>query len=201
MEPARTKPRRVGVHFAVGLHILPFFFAVSACDRYIFSCGHWDNSFRCSSLETGELVKSIWHHKDIVTCVAISRLGDILVTGSKDTTVMVWELDGGNPYLHDSEMSDSFLPDKPKHILYGHDDEVTCVAINGDLDTVVSGSKDGSCIIHTIGKGTYTRSIYPPGRGCLRWVGISSTGHIVTFSLVKFVRFSLFFPLYPCLSV
>lgn len=179
-----NKRRRIGVHFAVGLHILPFFFALSACERYIFSCGHWDNSFRCSNLETGDLEASISTHKDIVTCMAISLTGDILVTGSKDTTVMVWELDAANSYSYDGDEADCFISDKPKHILYGHDDEVTCVAVNRDLDMVVSGSMDGSCIVHTIRKGEYVRSIKPPEEHPLRWVGVSSTGNIVTYSLV-----------------
>jgi hypothetical protein len=35
--------RRVGVHFTVGLNILPFFFCVSLDQRFLLSCGHWDN--------------------------------------------------------------------------------------------------------------------------------------------------------------
>lgn len=193
------KKRRIGVHFAVGLHILPCFFAVSTCERFIFSCGHWDNSFRCSHLETGDLEASISAHKDIVTCMAISQPGDILVTGSKDTTVMLWELDPSHSYSYDAEDTDCFISDKPKHILYGHNDEVTCVAINRDFDIVVSGSMDGSCIVHTIRKGEYCRTIKPPpppkrdhdppttkptDNAPLRWVGIASTGSIVTYSLV-----------------
>jgi len=51
-----------------------------------------------------------------------------------------------------------------------------------DLQVVVSGSKDGSCIIHTCRKGQYVRSMYPPGGAQLRWVGISSQGHIIAYS-------------------
>ncbi len=269
VEKKRSKPRRVGVHFAVGLTILPFFFAVSHCERFVLSAGHWDNSFRVTALDTNAtLVHSISQHKDIVTCVAVGELGDVVVTGSKDATVMVWEVvrqdaplavaagasgagsgsaaggggsgvgggvGGGSGSGAGSALasaafesigggsagasavsgagsaagavgagsggasvggvaggggvgggggSSSYLYEKPRHILYGHDDEVTCVAVNSDLDVVVSGSKDGSCIIHTLKRGRYVRSIYPPDSGPLRWVGISSTGNIVTYSLV-----------------
>jgi len=74
---------------------------------------------------------------------------------------------------------------------------VTCVAVNCDLDIVVSGSKDGSCIIHTARNGRYVRSIFPPSHdpnenpSCqlisMRWVGISSEGYIVTYSLTDFM--------------
>ena len=37
--------------------------------------------------------------------------------------------------------SSSGLNNKPVQILYGHDDEVTCVAISVELDLAVSGSK------------------------------------------------------------
>jgi WD40 repeat protein len=105
----------------------------------------------------------------------------MLVTGSKDTTVMVWLVgqDEFGQYPEDSDI----IAERPEHILYGHDDEVTCVAVNSDFDVVVSGSKDGSCIIFTLRKGQYVRSIYPPGGGSLRWIGVSAQAHIVTYSL------------------
>ena len=78
--------RRVGVHFTVGLNILPFFFLVSADQRFLLSCGHWDNSFRVTAVDSGENVHSCSAHKDIVTCLAISDAGDYVVTGSKDTS-------------------------------------------------------------------------------------------------------------------
>lgn len=159
----KSKPRRVGVHFAVGLKILPFFFLTSQCQRYLLSCGHWDNSFRCSHIETGYLMHSVSQHKDIVTCMALSETGNILVTGSKDTTVMVWEVGAVTTQISTRAGGDEeYIGQTPIHILYGHDDEVTCVDVNQDLDIVASGSKDGSCIIHTLKTGAYLRTIYPP---------------------------------------
>jgi WD40 repeat protein len=194
LEKKRSKPRRLGVHFAVGLNILPFFFVVSRCGKFILSCGHWDNSFRCTHIETGQALQTICHHKDIVTCLAISQVGDVVVTGSKDTTVMVWAvqqyanaaLTAANPATN----PDNYLLEKPKHILYGHDDEVTVVAVNSNLDVVVSGSRDGTCIIHTLRAGRYVRTIIPPDRAPVRWIGISCTGVIVTYSLLDFMLHS-----------
>jgi len=147
--------------------------AVSKDGKVIFSCGHWDNSFKISLVETGKVFQSIVQHKDVVSCLAVSANNRVLVTGSKDTTVMVWNHDLSRHLIS---------PLHPTHILYGHDDEVSCIAVNVELDVVVSGSKDGTCIIHTLRKGNYVRSIYSPGRSIpIRWVGISPTGYVITY--------------------
>jgi WD40 repeat protein len=44
-------------------------------------------------------------------------------------------------------------------MLSGHDAAVTCVAAHGELDTVVSGSQDGTIIIYSLRTGTYARTI------------------------------------------
>jgi WD40 repeat protein len=44
-------------------------------------------------------------------------------------------------------------------VLYGHDSDLTCVAVNRDLDMVVTASTDGTCIIHTLRKGKYVMSL------------------------------------------
>ena len=82
--------RRVGVHFAVGLNLLPTFFDVSRCERFLLSAGHWDNSLRVTTVATGALHQSLAAHRDIVTCLAQTEMGDFVVTGSKDATVVVW---------------------------------------------------------------------------------------------------------------
>eukprot|EP00743_Colponemidia_sp_Colp-15_P011451 GILK01012779.1.p1 GENE.GILK01012779.1~~GILK01012779.1.p1 ORF type:complete len:1306 (+),score=251.28 GILK01012779.1:285-3920(+) len=188
--------RRIGVPFASGsggLLSMPYMFAIGASGKYLISCGHWDHSFKISLVDTGKVVQSITEHKDVVTCLAIGEDGRTLVTGSRDTTLMVWDL---NPPPTASAFSSvvtspnirvSYVTEKPRHVLYGHDDEVSCVAINTDLDIAVSASKDGTAIIHTLRRGRYVRSLVPPKcsktiRG-LQWVSISSKAHIVLFSL------------------
>jgi len=128
-----------------------------------------------------------------VTCMALSEKGNFLATGSKDTTVIIWEVD--------AYRSETYVTEKPKYILYGHDEEVTCVAISEDLDIVVSGSKDGSCMIHTLRKADYITSCYPPGHNpnedgnCelldIVWVGISRDGKIISYSVTD-LRINLF---------
>lgn len=55
-------------------------------------CNFWDNSFRCYALEqnSARLLQTINSHTDAVTCLSLSPDNSLLVTGSLDTTVMVW---------------------------------------------------------------------------------------------------------------
>lgn len=46
------------------------------------SCGYWDNSVRCYSVDTGRLLQSVRQHKDIVTCLALGSEGSTLVSGA-----------------------------------------------------------------------------------------------------------------------
>jgi len=200
---AAASGRRVGVHFTVGLNILPFFFCVSLDQRFLLSCGHWDNSFRVTAIDSGVNVHSVSAHKDIVTCLALSEAGDFLVTGSKDTTVCVWAVAehvvdlashaafAGQPNAAQAAAAaaaaaaagELYLLEQPVHILYGHDDEVTCCAVSSELDVVVSGSRDGTVMLHTLRSGRYTRTITPPEQGSIRWVGVAATGCVVSYSL------------------
>ncbi len=106
-------------------------FACTKDGKLLVSCGHWDNSFKASWSEGTKQAQHISVHRDIVTCVELADDGSVLVTGSKDTTTMVWRV---NPRSWRIE-------EEPLHILSGHNDEVTCVAVHRELDVVVSGSK------------------------------------------------------------
>jgi WD40 repeat protein len=88
----------------------------------------------------------------------------------------------------------------PRHVLSGHGDEVTCVAVHGELDIVVSASLDGLVLMHTVRAGAFLRRLNAPcngdgsssgegdgdGSGCARvsLISISPEGRIVTFSSV-----------------
>jgi WD40 repeat protein len=133
-------------------HLSAHMFAFIPETKLLFSCGHWDNSFRVTSTETYKLVQSVTQHSDVVTCLTIAKdFGHYwLVTGSKDCTLMVWEI------LNDKENP---FGSNPLHILFGHDDAVTCVAVNAEFDLVASGSEDGTIILHNLRDGLYIRSI------------------------------------------
>jgi WD40 repeat protein len=50
------------------------------------------------------------------------------------------------------------------------------------LDVCVSGSKDGTCIIHNLQRGVYLRSIHHPTGLPITLVAVSSLGHVVFYS-------------------
>lgn len=147
----------VGSGVGLGSHL----FAVLAESCLLFSGGHWDSSFRATTLDTGRLVVSIARHRDVVTSLSLADGGKgcrRLVTASRDTTLMVWRVEdtGG-------ERTPPVSPSSLLHVLYGHDTPVTCVCARVDLDAIVSSGEDGTVVVHTLWGGEYVRTITPQG--------------------------------------
>ncbi|KAI9293170.1 beach-domain-containing protein [Neoconidiobolus thromboides FSU 785] len=78
---------------------------------------------------------------------------------------------------------------KPQLAFYGHNDTVTCLAVNYEHDLLVSGSKDGTCIIHSLRTGLFLRSLSPhfnlTGNINIQFVLINSEALIIVFSEVQ----------------
>jgi len=110
----------------------------------------------------------------VITCISIDSCGLYAISGSRDTTVIIWELTGNK--------IDGSLNPKSVQVLYGHDKSVSCVAISIDLDMAVSGSQDGTINVHTIKDGQYMRTLRPshdPGVYTVEHLTISYQGHVV----------------------
>ncbi|NXB55189.1 NBEL2 protein, partial [Struthidea cinerea] len=167
--------------FAPGADLSCRTLAVSPDGKLLFSGGHWDNSLRVTSLAKGKVVGHITRHIDVVTCLSLDLCGIYLISGSRDTTCMVWQV------LQQGGFSSGLAP-KPVQVLYGHDAEVTCVAISTELDMAVSGSKDGTIITHTVRRGLFIRSLRPPGESCppavLRHLAVGPEGQLVAQTAV-----------------
>ncbi|KAJ1260421.1 hypothetical protein BS78_10G231000 [Paspalum vaginatum] len=159
------------------------------CDNYLILCGNWENSFQIISLSDGRIKQSIRQHKDVVSCVAVSSDGNVVATGSYDTTVMIWHAFRGRPVDKKMKSANFELSEKehviverPVHILCGHDDIITCLFVSMELDIVISGSKDGTCIFHTLREGRYVRSIQHPSSVGLSKLVASQHGRVVIYS-------------------
>ncbi|TRZ09428.1 hypothetical protein HGM15179_017680 [Zosterops borbonicus] len=167
--------------FAPGADLSSRTLAVSPDGKLLFSGGHWDNSLRVTSLAKGKVVGHITRHIDVVTCLSLDLCGIYLISGSRDTTCMVWQV------LQQGGFSSGLAP-KPVQVLYGHDAEVTCVAISTELDMAVSGSKDGTIITHTVRRGLFIRSLRPPGENCppavLSHLAVGPEGQVVAQTAV-----------------
>ncbi|XP_034031730.1 neurobeachin-like protein 1 isoform X2 [Thalassophryne amazonica] len=168
--------------FCPGVEVTSKLFVVSHDGKMLFSGGHWDNSLRVTSLIKGKTVGQHIRHMDIVTCLATDHCGIHLISGSRDTTCMVWQIlqQWGAPVgLHP----------KPVQVLYGHTDEVVSVSISTELDMAVSGSRHGTVIIHTVRRGQYTRCLRPPCDSLLPLsilhLAVSWEGHLVVHTCLE----------------
>ncbi|CAH6777630.1 neurobeachin-like protein 2 isoform X2 [Phodopus roborovskii] len=152
--------------------------AVAPDGKLLFSGGHWDGSLRVTGLPRGKLLSQLSRHLDVVTCLALDTCGIYLISGSRDTTCMVWRL------LQQGGFSVGLAP-KPVQVLYGHEAAVSCVAISTELDMAVSGSEDGTVIIHTVRRGQFVAALRPPGAtlpGPVSHLALGSEGQIVVQS-------------------
>ncbi|KAH0903489.1 hypothetical protein HID58_042992 [Brassica napus] len=183
-------PRNIGSPLADNVELGSQCFATMQTpqENFLVSCGNWENSFHVISLADGRVVQSIRHHKDVVSCVAVTADSSILATGSYDTTVMVWDIlrmktpEKRVKNMHAEALRrDIVLADAPSHILCGHDDIITCLYVSTDLDIVISGSKDGTCVFHTLREGRYIRSLKHPSGSAVSKLAASHHGRIVLY--------------------
>ncbi|XP_041104104.1 neurobeachin-like protein 2 isoform X1 [Polyodon spathula] len=165
-----------------GVELTSKILVVSHDGKLLFSGGHWDNSLRVTALGKGKVVGQLSRHIDIVTCLALDLCGIYLISGSRDTTCMVWQVQQQGGFS-------CGLAPKPIQVLYGHNDEVTCVAISTELDMAVSGSKDGTLIVHSVRRGQFLRTLQP---ACERSLPVTISdlvvgleGHIVTQTILQ----------------
>ncbi|XP_036379275.1 neurobeachin a isoform X3 [Megalops cyprinoides] len=169
-------------------------FVVTADNRYILVCGFWDKSFRVYSTETGKLTQIVFGHWDVVTCLARSESyigGDCyIVSGSRDATLLLWYWSGRHHIIGDNPNNSDYPA--PRAVLTGHDHEVVCVSVCAELGLVISGAKEGPCLVHTI-TGDLLRALEGPEH-CLRprLIAVSSEGHcIICYERGRFCNFSI----------
>ncbi|KAE8695387.1 Binding isoform 4 [Hibiscus syriacus] len=177
-------PRKIGSPIAENIELGAQCFATmqTPSGTFLISCGNWENSFQVISLSDGRIVQSIRQHKDVVSCVAVTSDGSILATGSYDTTVMVREVLRVRAPEKKVLRKDCIIAETPLHILSGHDDIITCLYVSVELDIVISGSNDGTCVFHTLRDGRYVRSLQHPSGSALSKLVTSQHGRIVLYA-------------------
>jgi WD40 repeat protein len=73
--------------------------------------------FQVYSVARAKTVARVTRHIDIITCLAIDRTGCIVVSGSKDTTSIVWEVNasgGGISSNYYQVYNQNFATKKPR---------------------------------------------------------------------------------------
>ncbi|XP_045151741.1 lipopolysaccharide-responsive and beige-like anchor protein [Echinops telfairi] len=157
-------------------------FVITSDNRYILICGFWDKSFRVYSTDTGKLIQVVFGHWDVVTCLTRSEsyIGGncYVLSGSRDATLLLWYWNGKSSGIGDNPGGETTTP---RAILTGHDYEITCAAICAELGLVLSGSKEGPCLIHSM-NGDLLRTLEGPEK-CLKpkLIQASREGHCVIF--------------------
>ncbi|KAK9540554.1 hypothetical protein VZT92_002998 [Zoarces viviparus] len=168
-------------------------FVIAADNRFILLCGFWDKSFRVYSTDSGKLTQIVFGHRDVVTCLARSESyigGDCYVlSGSRDATLLLWYWNGRHNSIGESPGTEFTTP---RAILTGHDCEVTCASVCAELGLVISGCKEGPCLIHSM-NGDLLRTLEGPDR-CVRprLIQSSSEGHcVIYYDKGQFCHFSV----------
>ena len=136
---------------------------------YLISGLHWDNSFKLHEFETGKMLVSMVHHLGLVTCLAYNQ--GVLVSGSLDSTLAVWELR--------STKSQKLLIDPSPHLtLLGHSSGLKQCHVSSSQRLVLSLSLDSILIFHSLYDGTALHRIDP---------GPDFTANIVALSSLSVV--------------
>ena len=138
---------------------------------YLLSCGYWDDTVKMHSVDNLKLLSSdLGGHRGPIQCLAMGTDGAVMVTGGQDATCRVWVVDHLDMALalHDGYTQTSLgIPDdsgsllKLCHVLWGHAQPISCLAVSCELDAVVSGDLGGVICVHTIRRGELVRSIIP----------------------------------------
>lgn len=142
-----------------------------------------DNSIKLISSDGAKTLETAHGHCAPVTCIGLSPDSNYLVTGSRDTTVLLWRIHRaftsrstsilepstgtGAPTSTSSTTLSNVLADKsrrcriegPLHVLRGHHQEILCCCVNSDLGVVVSCSTSSDILLHSIRRGRLIRRL------------------------------------------
>jgi len=125
------------------------------------------------AINKGKEVFASVRHTDVITCVAIDQDGLFVMTGSADTTAVVWEV---------TARADGGCSARSVQVLCGHQDQLTSVSIAVCLDMAVTASKDGTVNIHSVKEGQYMRTIRPAAHDLsftVELLNVSYQGHVI----------------------
>ena len=137
-------------------------------------------------------VETAFGHLAPVSCLALSADSNYLVTGSRDTTVILWRIrqvgssheknapepppstpttptsPGATGSSSDSSPSKNLETyrrrriEGPMHILRGHLGEVTCCSVSSDLGLVASSSSVSGVLLHSLRTGRLIKKLDVP---------------------------------------
>ncbi|CAN1188896.1 BEACH domain-containing protein C2 [Linum perenne] len=146
-------------------------------DNEVITGGHADNSIKLISPDGAKTLETAVGHCAPVTCLALSSDSNYLVTGSRDTTVLLWKIhrassrirsmtdqatNSGTPTSGSNSSTDKNRQPRiegPIHVLRGHHREILCCSVSSDLGIVVSCSESSDLLLHSIRRGRLVRRL------------------------------------------
>ncbi|KAK1618689.1 hypothetical protein QYE76_024206 [Lolium multiflorum] len=160
---------------------------VVTCDKEVITGGHADNSVKLISPDGARTIETASGHIAPVTCLALSPDNNYFVTGSRDTTIILWRIHHmssshwknapepppstpttpSSPVANSSssstirilETSKKRRIEGPMHVLRGHLGEVTCCSVSSDLGLVASSSHMSGVLLHSLRTGRLVRKL------------------------------------------
>ncbi|OQS04079.1 hypothetical protein THRCLA_03638, partial [Thraustotheca clavata] len=136
---------------------------------------------RLIDLANGHVVAkaSVDGHSNIVTCLHMTSMGadELLVSGSKDCSVLLWQLSQMNTPFRLPRISAS-----PLMIYRGHDEPVVACFVDTALGVVASTSIE-HCLVHNLHTGHVLFQVSTPEHTQFEQVVASSKGYIITRSM------------------
>ncbi|KAB2070178.1 hypothetical protein ES319_A08G139300v1 [Gossypium barbadense] len=176
------------------------------CDKVIITGGHADNSIKILSPDGANTLETAFGHCAPVTCLSLSPDSNYLVTGSRDSTVLLWRIHRANTSGSNSTPEPPASPRRPPsparanlakiiadksrqhwiegpiHVLRGHHKEILCCCVSTDLCLVVSCSFSSDVLLHSIRRGRLIRRLAGVEADA---ICLSSEGTILTWNQSK----------------
>lgn len=142
-----------------------------------------EGHIKLKDISTGETIRILQGHSDIVNCVSFCPDGKRIVSASNDSTIMIWDVNSGIAIMtltgHTSAVNcASFSPDGKNivsasddktlivwdaasgnaiNILTGHSSAVNCASFSPDSKYIISASDDNRIIVWDKKTGKKTR--------------------------------------------
>ncbi|XXG77782.1 hypothetical protein AAC387_Pa08g1869 [Persea americana] len=188
----------------------------ATCDKEIITGGHADNSVKLISSDGAITIETAARHCAPVTCLALSPDSNHLVTGSQDTTLMLWRIHRAPPSQlsnisksstsaatttctnspHSGRDLSNILDtsrrsriEGPVQVLRGHLKAIVCCGVDSDMGIVVSCSQSSGVLLHSV-RGRLIRKLEAVEADA---VCLSAEGVVVTWnkSMQKLSTFTI----------
>jgi WD40 repeat protein/serine/threonine protein kinase len=137
-----------------------------------FLTAHADHSIRMWSTKTGEFLKALSGHTNLVACLDLSVNGREAISGSDDRTVRLWDLNTG----------------RNVSTLKGHSQSVSCVAYSQDGTLAVSGSWDSTIKVWRLPEGSVLRALKGHEDRVTAALFVHDSEHVVSAGFEGLVR-------------